>query len=106
MLSTLGESKWWFQGGSDHAKFSIYKEMMVDKKRPNIKVQCYSGYKADEKPISFILDGKKLMVERVIDQWLSPEFEYFKVLADDEKVYLLRNDERNDDWALEKIFKL
>ena len=69
-----------------------------------LKVECYSGYKADEKPISFILNGKKYMVEKIIDQWRSPEFEYFKVQADDGKAYLLRNDERNGEWALENIF--
>ena len=69
--------------------------MPSDKKMSTLEVECYSGYKADEKPISFILDGKKLMVEKVIDQWRNPEFDYFKVLADDGKAYLLRNDEIN-----------
>jgi len=76
----------------------------LDKKTSTIEVECYSGYKADEKPISFILNGKKYMVEKIIDQWRSPEFEYFKVQADDEKAYLLRNDGRNGEWTLEKIF--
>ena len=76
----------------------------LDKKTPTIEVECYSGYKADEKPISFILNGKKYMVEKIIDQWRSPEFEYFKVQADDDVAYLLRNDERNGEWTLEKIF--
>ncbi len=80
--------------------------MMLDKKMPIIEIDCYAGYKADEKPVSFVLDGKKLMVEKIIDQWRSPEFAYFKVLADDGKGYLLRNDERNDEWALEKVFEL
>jgi hypothetical protein len=71
-----------------------------------IEVECYSGYKADEKPISFILDSKRLMVERIIDQWRSPEFEYFKVLADDGKGYLLRNDYIDGEWELEKVFEL
>ena len=63
----------------------------MDRKMPTIHVECYAGYKADERPISFVLDGKKLMVEKVIDQWRTPEFEYFKVLADDGKGCLLRN---------------
>lgn len=72
----------------------------------NLKVQCYSGYKADEKPISFVLDGNKLMVEKIIDQWRNPEFDYFKVMADDGKGYLLRNDTRSGEWSLENVFKL
>jgi hypothetical protein len=73
---------------------------------PTIKVEFYSGYKADEKPISFIIDGNKFMVEKIIDQWRNPEFEYFKVLADDGKAYLLRNDERKGEWALEKTYEV
>ena len=46
------------------------------------------------------------MVEKIIDRWRSPEFEYFKVLADDGKGYLLRDDERNGEWLLEKVFDL
>ena len=83
-----------------------FKEMPSDKKTIAIQVECYAGYKADEKPIGFILDSKKFIVEKIIDQWRSPEFEYFKVLADDGKGYLLRNDERNGEWVLEKIFDL
>ena len=70
-----------------------------------IEVQCYSGYKADEKPISFTLDGKKLMVESVIEQWRTPESEYFKVLSDDGKGYLLRHEEDLDVWTIEKVFQ-
>ena len=73
---------------------------------PPIQVQCYAGYKSDEKPISLVLDGKKLTIERIIDQWRSPDYEYFKVLADDGKGYLLRNDARKGEWALEKSFEL
>lgn len=83
--------------------FTIMKEMPPKNKMIKIQVQCYSGYKDDEKPISFILDAHKFMVERIFGRWRSPDFEYYKVLADDGKDYLLRNDYRNDDWSLEKI---
>ncbi len=81
------------------------KGMPSDTKMTTIKVECYSGYKADEKPVSFSLDGKKLMIEKIIDQWRGLEFEYFKVLADDGRAYLLRHDERNGKWALEKVYE-
>jgi hypothetical protein len=68
--------------------------MPSDIEVPLRQVQCYSGYKVDEKPVSFMLDGQKLIVERIIEQWRGPEFEYFKVLADDGKGYLLRKENR------------
>lgn len=72
---------------------------------PAIKVQCHSGYKANEKPVNLSLDDKKLRVEKIIDQWRDPQFNYFKVLADDKNAYLLRYDERNDEWGVEKVLE-
>lgn len=46
------------------------------------------------------------MIERGIDQWRSPDFGYFQVLADDGMGYLLRNDPRKEEWILEKVFKV
>ncbi len=56
----------------------------------NLKVQCYSGYKADEKLISFVLDGNKRMVEKIIDQWRNPEFDYFRVMGGDRNSFPFR----------------
>lgn len=66
-----------------------------------MQVRCYSGYKADERPVSFLLqDGERRTVENVIDQWYGEDHTYFKVLADDHMVYLLRHDRSLDEWAL------
>ena len=75
--------------------------------KPNgsiIKVECYSGYTADERPVSFLLDGNKIMVEEIIDRWRGPEFEFFKVLADDGKAYLLKYNPSGE-WTLERAFQ-
>jgi hypothetical protein len=72
---------------------------------PTIKVECYAGYKPDEKPVSITLDDKKLMIDKIIDQWRGPEFEYFKVVADDGKAYLLRHGGISGEWALEKVYE-
>lgn len=64
-------------------------------------MRCYSGYKADERPVSFLLqDGERRTVENVIDQWYGEDHTYFKVLADDHMVYVLRHDRGLDEWAL------
>jgi hypothetical protein len=75
----------------------------LDRKLPIIHVECYAGSKNDERPVSFVLDSKKLMVEKVMDQWRTPDFDYFRILAHDGKGYLLRNDPRKGEWVLEKV---
>ena len=75
----------------------------MEPENQTIEVQCYSGYKADERPISFSLNGNKLMVDEIVDQWHSPECEFFKILADDGNRYLLRCN-FNGEWMLERAF--
>ena len=68
-----------------------------------IEVLAYSGYKANERPLHFILDDRKLEVQAIADRWYGVEYDYFKVLADDGKLYLLRWDRMRDVWFLEKV---
>ena len=55
-----------------------------------IEVECYSGRKADERPVRFRLDGREYMVEEVLDQWYGPQDVFYKVRADDGNLYILR----------------
>ena len=56
-----------------------------------VTVQCYSGRKAEERPIRFRLDGHEYFVEEVLDEWYGPEDVFFKVRADDGNLYILRH---------------
>ena len=66
-----------------------------------VQVQCYSGYKADERPIRFTLGDRILEVQSIKDQWFSPSQTYFRILASDGNTYILRHDEGQDVWTLE-----
>lgn len=55
-----------------------------------LRVECYSGGKADERPIQFWIDGTHYHVEAVLDQWYDPESLFYKVRADDGNLYILR----------------
>jgi len=65
-----------------------------------ITVQTYAGYKGDERPVSFIWEGRTYQVVEIVDRWYDPDHNSFKVLADDGKTYLLRRDFDVDDWQL------
>jgi uncharacterized protein (UPF0128 family) len=66
-----------------------------------IKVECYAGYKADQRPIRFALGGKTFEVEEVEDQWYGPSAMYFRVRATDGNRYILKHDEAEDHWTLD-----
>jgi len=58
----------------------------------NLTVECYSGRKADERPIRFRIEGRQYEVEAVVDQWYEPDSISYKVKADDENFYILRHE--------------
>ena len=57
-----------------------------------LEVECYSGTKADERPVRFRLDGHEYLVEEILDRWYGPDDAFFKVRADDGNLYILRRD--------------
>ena len=69
----------------------------------NIRVECYSGRKADERPIKFWLEDVALFIESIVDQWQIPDAQYFRVRADDGNTYVLRHDQEKDQWILESF---
>ncbi len=66
-----------------------------------ILVECYAGFRADERPVRFTLRGRVFEVSEVEDRWYSPGALYFRVRADDGNFYILRHDEGLDVWTLE-----
>ena len=66
-----------------------------------IYVDSYSGYKANERPLRFTLDGETYDIASIEDRWQEPSAEYFKVKSVDGKLYLLRYDEHEDEWTLQ-----
>jgi hypothetical protein len=66
-----------------------------------IRVECYAGYRADERPLRFVLRGREFQVEELDGQWYSPAAIYFRVRANDGNFYVLRHDEVQDSWTLD-----
>jgi uncharacterized protein (UPF0128 family) len=66
-----------------------------------IKVESYSGYRADERPVRFVMSGRTYEVIEVEDRWYSPQAMYFRVVASDGNRYVLCHDEELDLWSLE-----
>jgi hypothetical protein len=66
-----------------------------------IKVIAYSGYKGNERPLSFIAGDLRHEVRSIISMWAEPEWDCFRVIADDERVYTLRWNRKSDQWTME-----
>ena len=69
-----------------------------------VRVMCYAGRKADERPIRFYLDDHEYRVEKVVDQWYGPAATFFKVRARDGNLYILRcGGGTGGQWSLESF---
>ena len=65
-----------------------------------LRVKCYAGRKADERPVRFELGDREYVVKEVLDQWYGPDESYFKVRADDGGLYILKHAVAGDKWTL------
>ena len=69
-----------------------------------IEMECYSGYRADERPVRFVMSGRTYEVIEVKDRWYSPQATYFRVVASDGNLYVLCHNEGMDLWSLEAFW--
>jgi len=72
----------------------------MEEREKVIAVTCYAGYKANERPLSFCAGGETLQVKQIVKRWFGEDHDYFRVLADDGEVYLLKWNRNLDRWSL------
>jgi hypothetical protein len=65
-----------------------------------ILVECYSGYRADERPTAFTIGRRRLEIEEIIDRWYDPAWTYFKVRTGDSSIHIIRRSEECGGWEL------
>jgi len=66
-----------------------------------VRVECYAGYKADERPARVLLDGQMVDIAVVEDRWYSPGSTYFRISLCNGDRYILRRQEAQDVWTIE-----
>ena len=72
-----------------------------------IEVECYSGYKSNEKPLSFKCKGRYYRISEVIDRWYEGNIDskqsymnYFKVRTEDGAEHIMRYNALFDSWSI------
>jgi hypothetical protein len=65
-----------------------------------LQVEHGVGPYGDVEPRAFTLGEQRLDVVQIIDRWLSPAYDYFKVAASDNARYILRHDTASDQWEM------
>jgi hypothetical protein len=70
-----------------------------------IKVEAYAGYKANERPRSIKIRERVLPIVEVLDRWYGEDHDYFKLMAEDGYIYIIRYDSKTDGWELTMMEK-
>jgi hypothetical protein len=65
-----------------------------------VRVECYAGYKGEERPVRIVFEEQVLEVTDVEDRWYSPGATYFRVLVAGGDRYVLCHDDAQDTWTL------
>lgn len=74
-----------------------------------VEVKAYSGYRAEEEPRSFIMEGREFKVKEVLRLYYEYDprddklYRGYRVRAENEEVYELVYDEEEGRWYLKRI---
>jgi len=76
-------------------------------KQVPIKVECHSGSKSDEYPVSFYWMDIKYEIKEISDRWYqaqatpeAPVANYFKVRTASKRIFILKHELEKDQWYL------
>jgi hypothetical protein len=74
------------------ALFLLRVESTCENAWMRLQVECYSGRKADERPVRFRLDEREYTIEEIVAQWYGPDHAFFKIRASDGNRYVIRHE--------------
>ncbi len=66
----------------------------------DLRVECYAGYRGDERPLAFWVGNRRIAIQAVLATWAGEDGTYFRVRGDDGAAHVLRRDDRQDRWEL------
>jgi hypothetical protein len=87
--------------------YPIKQELIYAMVEKPVEVSTYSGYRGEESPRAFILDGKRIEVRMVLEQWIEEDAATkvgtrgFRVTGDDFRNHILRYLEVEGVWMHE-----
>lgn len=68
-----------------------------------VSVECYSGHIYAQRPTAFVWDEQRHKIERILEQWRSPDGPGFRVVTTDGVQVELNYHEMNDEWSLQLL---
>lgn len=73
---------------------------MSDEKTRPVDVECYAGYRGEERPRRIDINGRRIEIIEIKDRWITPSHRHFSIIGDDASTYLIRYDTVRKEWEL------
>jgi len=80
---------------------------MANADHEEIQVECYSGYKVNERPVVFTRGGMRREILEIVDRWYEggpvsgrAVINYFKVKTKEGDIHLLLYEPERDVWSI------
>ena len=64
------------------------------------EVRCLASSRANERPISFLLDNTEVEIRSILESWREPDYLYFRIETKDSGIRKLRHHEHMDYWEV------
>ncbi|MGH7859259.1 MAG: hypothetical protein ACREQY_18185 [Candidatus Binatia bacterium] len=68
-----------------------------------LRVECHAGYRGEETPQRFHLEGRTIEATEILARWAEPDARLFRVRGDDRRIYILRLDQREGRWEIPEM---
>ncbi len=63
-------------------------------------VRCLASSRADERPVSMLLDNTEVAISSILVSWREPDYVYFRVRTKDGRAHEIRHHEYEDFWEM------
>jgi hypothetical protein len=91
----------YISGAACNAKLTSSRAEELAMPEHRVRVECYSGYKADERPSKITIAQQVEQIVQIEDHWYSPGETFFRVLLENGDRYVLRHVEAQDLWFIQ-----
>jgi hypothetical protein len=65
-----------------------------------VKVDTDIVSAGEERPVRFVLGGRSIKIDDIMDRWYSPQGSYYRVLGEDGNFYILKGPADGELWEL------
>ena len=67
------------------------------------KVECYSGSEYAERPLAFYWQGERLKIQKILNEFITPQGKTFRVLTFGRREFTLSYDQQLDRWKIDPV---